>query len=260
MSASDGTTVIVGVVTLYFLWQQNQIFKKQNEIFATQVGIKMPPKKSARSRLVRYWPMLAMALLMIATWMAVALDHYSQHGHQTSGTVVVPWALTLILAVMAAYLSRKRVSAAPQADGGQRRYPWNVFTVQKVTADPPTSDPNITYKNKLRIVLTNASGKDIQVWTPLWESTEVHPQGYPLGSRFRLEGPKVGEWVKDENGKNKEYACLDLKINSTVDCYIGLIPPLGQSIERRLQTRTPIGTAIFPVKIDGKLYEVPINL
>jgi len=140
-----------------------------------------------------------------------------------------------------------------------REWPWAVFTVQKVTADAPSSDSKITYKNKLRMVLTNATGKNIYVWTPLWDSPEVLQDGVPLGARFRLEASH-GQWVQDESGKAKEYECLDLRPNATVDCYIGLLPPSGQSIERRLQTRTPIGTATFPVKIEGKLYEVPIKL
>ena len=142
----------------------------------------------------------------------------------------------------------------------KKTWPWTVFTIQNVSADLPATDPKITYKNKIRIVLTNSSGRDIEVWTPLWESVEVLSQTHPVGSRYRLKGPD-GNWVKDEaTGKNKEYECLLLQSGATADCYIGPLPPSGKSIGERIRTNAPIGTALFPVKIEGKLYEVPINL
>ena len=36
MSIGDLTGIVVALATIYFLWQQNEIFKKQNPIFAAQ--------------------------------------------------------------------------------------------------------------------------------------------------------------------------------------------------------------------------------
>ena len=137
-----------------------------------------------------------------------------------------------------------------------RRFPRNVFTVQRVTADPPSISPGVFYKDKIRVILTNHLDRGVSVWAPMWQSLEVQCQ-HPMGSRFRLEGLKgwkADDWVPEEEES------LSVPVGVTFSCWIGLLPPIGESIERRLQTHTSIGTAIFPVKIDGKLYEVPINL
>lgn len=155
--------------------------------------------------------------------------------------------------------------AASSALTKNRKYPGEVFVKQKVVADPPSVDSNITYKDKVRIILTNATGKDIQVWTPLWEAAAIQSQSSPPGARFRLEVGqhewKRGNWVKDNNGKDQEWSSLELEARLSTECWIGLRPPVGgQSIAECVRTSTLLGTAIFPVKIDGKLYEVSIKL
>jgi hypothetical protein len=90
----------------------------------------------------------------------------------------------------------------------------------------------------------------------MWQSLEVQCQ-LPFGSFLRqegLKGWKADDWVPQEEES------LSVPVGVTFSCWIGLLPPIGESIERRLRTHTSIGTAIFPVKIDGKLYEVPVNL
>jgi len=142
-----------------------------------------------------------------------------------------------------------------RVDTQERHYPRNVFTIQRVIAEPPSASPTVVYKDKLRVILTNHLDREVQVWTPLWQSPDVHPQS-PFGSLLRLEGPKG--WKFDD--WKDEVVCCTLPIGFTFSCWIGLLPPTGKSIERRVQTQTQVGTAIFPVKIDGKLYEVPIEL
>jgi hypothetical protein len=146
-----------------------------------------------------------------------------------------------------------------------RQYPGTVFTIQKLIAEPtvPASNQEIKYRNKVRIVLSNTTGKSIQARTPLWESKDVVLQGPPMGSRFRIAGPRgwsVGDRLKDDKGKPREFGCVELHAHDTVDCYIGFLPPSGESLERRVQKGSRLGQAIFPVKIEGALYEVPIDL
>jgi len=140
----------------------------------------------------------------------------------------------------------------------ERHFPRHVFTVQEVSADPPMTDPGIFYKDKIRVILTNHLDTEVFVWTPMWQASasEVSCQ-HPLGSLLQLEGQKG--W-RARHWKEEEVESAKIPVGATFRCWIGLVPPIGQSIHRRLQTRTPIGTAIFPVKINGKLYEVPINM
>jgi hypothetical protein len=79
MSVNDWVGIVVGLSTIYFSWQQNRIFQRQNEIFAAQTGKPMPAGRSGRARLGRYWPMLAMALLALLTWSAVGLYYYTRN-------------------------------------------------------------------------------------------------------------------------------------------------------------------------------------
>lgn len=79
MSIGDWTNVVVGLTSLYFLWQQNQIFRRQNEIFAVQAGASKMPSESAKLRIWRYWPMLAMSVMTLGMWAAVAYDIYDRH-------------------------------------------------------------------------------------------------------------------------------------------------------------------------------------
>jgi len=81
MTVGDWVGIIEALALIYLAWQQNQIFKKQNEIFATQAGIEMPIKEVRVQKLKLYWPMLAMALIMIFTWVAIALDYHDRHSY-----------------------------------------------------------------------------------------------------------------------------------------------------------------------------------
>jgi hypothetical protein len=80
MSVNDWAGIMVGLATLYLLWQQNQLFRRQNEIFAAQAGAsKMPSGSSTILRLARYWPMLVMVVLTFATGVFVSYDLYDRH-------------------------------------------------------------------------------------------------------------------------------------------------------------------------------------
>lgn len=142
-----------------------------------------------------------------------------------------------------------------KSDGQDRLFPRTVLTIQDVSVDEPTDNPGIIYKDKIRVILTNHLDRDIEVWTPVWRSSEVQLQ-MPWCSKLQVEGPngwKAKDW-------GEEHQCANLPIGRTFRCWIGLKPPVGASIKRRLQMRMPIGTAVFPVKINGQLYEVPIDM
>jgi hypothetical protein len=85
MSISDCVEIIVGIATIYFLRQQNEIFKRQNAIFAAQTGVaKASDERPTWARQARrYWPMLAMAMLTILTWAAIGYEVYDRHRRAT---------------------------------------------------------------------------------------------------------------------------------------------------------------------------------
>jgi hypothetical protein len=131
---------------------------------------------------------------------------------------------------------------------------WIYLTNTRELAEISDS-PNVTYKNKIRVVLKNDSGKEIQVWTPLWdERSEVQCQ-WPLGSSLQAAGPKgylSNDWLGEQN-------CLRLKPQEMFRCWIGLMPPVGESIEIRANHQRN-GTLIFPLKAENKLYEAHVKI
>jgi hypothetical protein len=93
MSTNDVIGIVVGLATIYLLWQQNRIFRQQNAIFAAQAGgSTMPSENSTLRRFGRYWPMFAMTTLMFLTWAAIWYDYHDRHrasGPQTSVRVFI---------------------------------------------------------------------------------------------------------------------------------------------------------------------------
>jgi hypothetical protein len=142
-----------------------------------------------------------------------------------------------------------------------RSYEWPVFRAE-ISADDAGDDPNIVYKKKIRIRLRNVAGKLVQAWTPLWESDQVPLQGILPGARFRVQG-EDGKWLTDKwrDGSihQRELPAVGLNPGDICDCWMGLAPREDQSISEMVRTGSYIGTALFPVKIDGKLYMIPVK-
>src|SRR5579863_3373714 len=76
------TDWIQTAAVIYFAWQQNRIFKDQNEIFANQARQGNVPGKTSRwLQFKRYWPTMAMVALMLLT----GYDIYDRHANGASG-------------------------------------------------------------------------------------------------------------------------------------------------------------------------------
>jgi len=92
MAVSDWVNIFVGIAGVYLLWQQNQIFKQQNEIFAAQAkkAAKMPFSPSPKIGLRTYWPMLVMACLMILTWAGIGYQYFGTHAFETGKSLSIP--------------------------------------------------------------------------------------------------------------------------------------------------------------------------
>lgn len=136
-----------------------------------------------------------------------------------------------------------------------RNYPRPIFTLEKVILDGPSTNPQVVFKNKIRIILTNHFDRDVSVWTPLWESTETMAQGSPLGSTVQLakKGWEYDEW-------EDEYRSIVVPVGRSFRTYVPVQPTIGRSIAERMRTGDWLGTAIIPTKVDGKLYEIPIDI
>ncbi len=273
--------IIAFIVPALLLYQQNVIFQRQNDLLEQQnrilareqgVPADVPPVTPSQSIGPHYWPLITMGVFTLLTWAAVGLVLYDRRRARSASAQDLAQALAdntglrsqLALRPTAqdlVTLQNENADLKHQlASKPVRTWPYgNVFTIQAVTTE---HSPTATYRDKLRVTLTNTVGRDLHVWIPLWESAEVVPQ-QPFGSRFRLEGSagwRNKDWVKDASGNFAEYSCLEVKAGFTCDCFIGLLPPTGKSLEERRRTNAPIGTAVFPVRIDGKLYDVPVDL
>ena len=137
-----------------------------------------------------------------------------------------------------------------------RDYPRKIFTLEKAWPEGPATSSTVFLKNKVRMILTNHSDKSVRVWTPLWDSTEVQAEGSPPGSTIQLakRGWEFDEWEEPER------ICVTVPIGCSFRTYIALRPAMGRSISERMRTGDWIGTALLPTKIDGKLYEIPIEI
>jgi len=90
------STVLTNLVTIIFLWQQNQIFKKQNEIFAVQAGLARPEMRNAsRPWLKEYWPFVAWVFLAFLTLGVLGYGYYQHHPSNVSWWKVSPLLLGL---------------------------------------------------------------------------------------------------------------------------------------------------------------------
>jgi hypothetical protein len=80
----------------------------------------------------------------------------------------------------------------------------------------------------------------------------------PFASKIRLELIAEGGWKANKWGE--ETQCIVLPCAQTFQCWVGLTEPATRDgLIRRVQKENT-GTLIFPVKIDAKLYEVPIKV
>jgi hypothetical protein len=102
---------------IYFAWRQNQIFERQNEIFASQAGHTAMPKTSQMPWLSRYWPTMIMVGLVALT----AYDIYARRG----AAPVVPWwfYVFLLLIVATIGLVDGRLTRTKQLAGERPKEP-----------------------------------------------------------------------------------------------------------------------------------------
>src|SRR2546425_5007765 len=76
MGVSDWVNIGEAIALIYFAYQQNQIFRQQNQILATQGGqAAMLSNASRLFWLRRYWP----TMMMVFVILLVGFDIYDRH-------------------------------------------------------------------------------------------------------------------------------------------------------------------------------------
>jgi len=113
MTVSDWTGIAVGAVLIIQGWQQNRIFERQNKIFSAQAGAPLPENLPRKLKL--YWPTAINVALALCIFGAVAYDHTAQPKPIGTIAVVVPWALSAIMAIGMVYVLHR--SNTPNVSG-----------------------------------------------------------------------------------------------------------------------------------------------
>ncbi|MGD1072361.1 MAG: hypothetical protein ABSB15_19730 [Bryobacteraceae bacterium] len=145
-------------------------------------------------------------------------------------------------------------------------YPHGAFTLVRADLDTSQAIPHL---ERVSIILTNKTSWPIEVWTPVWRSTDVQLSVMPGYERPKLQleafgppsshtpGLRSGGWRNNKWGEQVQ--CLDVKPGETFLCWLGFAEPSGEGVQLRLNARNT-GIALFPVKINGELYEEPVKL
>lgn len=208
------TSNLIGVATMGLMWWLET--RKPALVQATKITV-LKPTGTPPMTLIAPWMPLLIAGTIIANGLLLFLGMRSRNNRQRSET--------------------------PPGSS-------SVLTLQVARAEL-SSDPNIRYRTRLEMILTNHTSDAMAIWTPTWESKDVRCQE-PYGAGLRLEGvpPDSGGWRA--GAWHDEQQCISVEPGRTFLCWIGLLEPQGEGLERRLQLHTT-GTATFPAKIQGKL-------
>ena len=133
-----------------------------------------------------------------------------------------------------------------------------IFQIEHV--EPRSTDPTITYKAKLRIVLTNMSGEVLRLLPPSWTmGPDDVPAAFPLGFRYQLE-VSLGAWRRDRwRGvwnyalwNKQELTSIHVDPRWNVTLYIGLSEsvPHEELVSRSMGLR--LGTVTIPIEVGGE--------
>lgn len=121
----------------------------------------------------------------------------------------------------------------------------------KLAPEKPGS--NAYYRNKVLFVIKNSWDQVIEMWTPLWESTEVLAP-IPLLAWFAKEGEE------DEGGSESGQCGITLGANREAHGWIYLMDASsGDGLEVRLKDRKT-GCLIFPLKVNGELRSARVEI
>ena len=120
------------------------------------------------------------------------------------------------------------------------------------------------FKRKIRIVLRNATGQEIEVDTPDWAADAgdlaVQPSGHGPGaaSKIRLENKKTGGWKQDKWLEEANH--LIVPPSYYFEVWVGLSHEYTDQRLERHAREGRIGTLVFLVLAEGQKREVRIRV
>jgi hypothetical protein len=120
------------------------------------------------------------------------------------------------------------------------------------------------FKRKIRIVLRNETGKEIEVDTPDWATDAgdlaIQPHGHGLGaaSKIRLENKQSGGWKEDKWLEEADQ--LIVPPAHHFEAWVGLNHQYTDNTLQRHVREGRIGTLVFSVLIEGQKREVRIRV
>lgn len=134
----------------------------------------------------------------------------------------------------------------PQAPDSLTLSPYPLTPVKLGKHTPALPSSQEVYRDKVQFVIRNSYDQPVEIWTPLWESTEVAAQE-PLLSKFIKEG------MEAYAGKSVEEIVVKLEPYREIQGWIGLMQPSsGDGLEVRLSHQNT-GYLLFPLKVGRKL-------
>jgi hypothetical protein len=135
--------------------------------------------------------------------------------------------------------------------------PWDASITPLEIFFERSSNPSITYKSNVRIILKNESGQSIVASRPSWQSDgDSVPIQWPLGSTYQLEGP--GGWQHDKWGQ--EVPEIAVAPDTVFRLWIGLQQNISDGELRRRHRALRLGILSIPLKIAGRDGEFRLRL
>jgi|SRR5271157_2529290 len=169
-------------------------------------------------------------------------------------TVVVTWSWAVFSIVTFVRDVRQRSKkAAPESETIN---PEILLTVQDVVfpLERPSA-PHVGYKSKVRIVLKNESGGDIDVLTPTWIRATGDASIQPLEKgktyMWQIEGPAGWETSSPASWLPEELSEIHLRHGDVCRTWIALAVSLSDDEARRRHETRRLGTLALTVKVGG---------
>jgi hypothetical protein len=130
------------------------------------------------------------------------------------------------------------------------------FTVLDVSFDDAT-DPSVTYKRKLRVVLKSNSISDVELLEPIWipAMNGVSIQS-PFSYRFRREGPRG----RESNNWEAETTTLTASRDQIFDLWIGFCQSFSVGELKVAHQSNSVGTLVLPIKAGKRQKNIKIRL
>jgi len=120
-------------------------------------------------------------------------------------------------------------------------------------------DPKVVYRRKLRIMVSNISGKDLVVgpgtrWIAERNDIKLQPLPHPVWELEGNMGWHADSWIGGEKIE------INAASGRTIRTWIGLYAAANQTEVRRHTVTRSLGMLVVPIKVDGIVVEQRFRL